>query len=175
MVVPYKLRYGILESHLIFNECGPYSGGPAGWTRLAIKKREEVALRVIKLLNDDRNFYNNLEASIIKYGFRNPILVSAGFCPKTRDRGVNDRLPPGMQKDHSKILTCNTNGGSRLWVGQKHSLKIPCIIVDYIDRFSQLTELKTDMDLRRCYTDPPQRFMRMKDQFRIKKLPQIKA
>ncbi len=171
----YKLRYGILESHLIFNECGPYSGGPAGWAKAQIKKREKVALQLIKCLNDDRNFYNNLEESILKYGFRNPILINAGWCPVTRDRGINDRLPLGMQNNHSKILTCCTNGGSRLWVAQKYRLKIPCIIVDYIDRFSEFAELKDNMDLRRCYTDPPSKFIRMKDQFRIKFLPQVKV
>ena len=66
----YKLRYGILKSKNIFNECGPYSGGKPGWDEDSIKSREVVALRKINGLNKQSNFYNNLEKSILKEGFK---------------------------------------------------------------------------------------------------------
>ena len=168
----YKLRYGILKSKNIFNECGPYSGGKPGWDEDSIKSREVVALRKINGLNKQSNFYNNLEKSILKEGFKNPIIVNAGWCPKIRDRGHNDRLPLDMQEDHSKILSCNTNGGSRLWVAQNHDLDIPCIIVDYIDRFPEFPILETKDDILSCYKDQPEKIIIHKDVFRIRNLPQ---
>jgi len=167
----YFVRYGILDSNLIFNECGPYSGGPEGWDEESIKKREEVALRYIKTLNDDRQFYIKLEKSILKEGFRNPILVTAGYCPKIKDRGRNGRLPIFMQQDHSKILTCNINGGSRLWIAQKHNLEIPCIISDFVDRFTQFRLLKNIDDIFSCYKDKPQKILVTKDGIRVRFVP----
>ena len=143
----YTLRYGILKSKNIFNECGPHSGGKPGWDDEAIESRRVVAQRKIDGLNERTNFYNNLEKSILKEGFRNPIIVNAGWCPKIRDRGFNDRLPLDMQEDNSKILACNTNGGSRLWVAQRNDLDIPCIIVDYINRFEDFPILETRDDI----------------------------
>jgi len=169
----YTLRYGVLDSSIIFNECGPYSGGPVGWDEEAVKKREEVALRHIKSQNDARGFFTNLEKSILKEGFRNPILVNAGWCPVIRDRGKNLRLPLEMQDDHTKILTCNINGGSRLWVAQNHNLEIPCIISDYVDRFPEFPILETKEDILSYYTDKPQKIMIRKDHFRIRLLPQV--
>ncbi len=168
----YILRYGILDSNIIFNECGPHSGGPEGWDEESIEKRDVIAQRLIKTLNDDRGFYINLEASILKDGFRNPILVNAGWCPKIRDRGKNGRLPIEMQEDHSKILSCNQNGGSRLYIAQKNNLQIPCIVVDYVDRFSEFELLETKEDILEHYTDRPKKVMMLKDSFRIYHLPQ---
>lgn len=168
----YTLRYGILDSNIIFNECGPYSGGKEGWDEEAIKSREVKALKMIEILNNDRGFYIKLEESILKDGFRNPIIVNAGWCPKIRDRGKNGRLPLKMQNDNSKILTCNSNGGSRLWVAQKNNLAIPCIIADYVDRFSDLLMLETKEDILKHYNDKPRKVMILKDQFRVHHLPQ---
>ncbi len=168
----YTLRYGVLDSNIIFNECGPYSGGKEGWDEEAIKSREVKAVKMIETLNNDRGFYTKLEESILKDGFRNPILVNAGWCPKIRDRGKNGRLPLDMQDDHSKILSCNTNGGSRLWIAQNHNLEIPCIIADYVDRFSDLLMLETKEDVLKYYKDMPRKVMIMKDQFRVHHLPQ---
>lgn len=168
----YILRYGILDSNIIFNECGPWSGGPVGWDDASIKRRDAVAQRLIKTLNEDRGFYINLEASILKDGFRNPILVNAGWCPVVRDRGQNTRLPLDMQEDHSKILSCPQNGGSRLYIAQKNDLEIPCIIADYVDRFPDFEILETREDIIEQYMDKPKKIMMLKESFRIFQLPQ---
>ncbi|KKL58968.1 hypothetical protein LCGC14_2220070, partial [marine sediment metagenome] len=103
----------------------------------------------------------------LKDGFRNPILVNAGWCAKIRDRGKNVRLPLEMQDDHSKILSCPQNGGSRLYIAQKHNLRIPCIIVDYIDRFPEFKLLETKEDVLEQYIDIPPRVMMLKEDFKI--------
>lgn len=171
----YEIRYGLLEPNLIFNECGPFSGGPAGWDEESIAKREAQGLRNIEQTNEHRNgFFDKLEASVLKDGFRNPILVLAGFCPLTRDRGVNPRLPLEMQEDHSKILLCNQNGGSRLWVAQTHNLKIPCIISDFVEMFPDMDIVEKDLQaIKDCYQDQPERVWVHSDGVRIRRLPQI--
>lgn len=173
MTKHYVLRYGILDPNIIFNECGPFSGGPTGWDQDSITKRQSQAQRYINTQNQKNQFYIKLEQSILEQGFRNPILVNAGWCPRIHDRGHNQRLPLEMQADHSKILSCNTNGGSRLYIAQKHNLEIPCIISDYINRFPDFIELKTKQDVLNCYKDKPKKIMILKDHFRIVHLPQI--
>lgn len=59
-----------------------------------------------------RQFYSKLEKSILTYGFKNPINVWS--------------LPEGIETRY---------GGSRLYIAQKHNLKIPCIISDHCNRF----------------------------------------
>lgn len=168
----YKLRYGMLDPNIIFNEIGPFSGGKPGWSEEAVKLREEKGLKHIKFINEQTGFFDKLEESILKDGFRNPILVSAGWCAKIRDRAKNVRLPLEMQNDHSKILTCPQNGGSRLYIAQKHNLKIPCIVSDYVDRFPELELLETRDDILEQYIDKPEKIVIEKDMFRIYHLPQ---
>lgn len=168
----YTLRYGILDSNIIFNECGPWSGGKPGWDEESMATREVKAQHMIDSLNEKNGFYINLEASILKDGFRNPILVNAGWCARIRDRGKNDRLPLEMQDDHSNILSCPQNGGSRLMIAQKHNLKIPCIVADYIDRFPQFKLLETKEDILEQYTHKPGRVAFLKDTFSIYQVPQ---
>lgn len=169
----YKLRYGTLDPNIIFNEVGPFSGGKPGWSEEAVRLREEKGFKHIKFINEQTGFFDNLEKSILKEGFRNPILINAGWCAKIRDRGINNRLPLEMQEDHSKILSCSQNGGSRLYIAQKHNLKIPCIVADYVDRFPEFKLLETKEDVLEQYIDKPQKIMLLKDSFRIYHLPQV--
>ena len=168
----YKIRYGVLDSTLIFNECGPFSGGPPGWDEEAIKKREEKGLQHIAHQNKVNNFFNKIEESVLKEGFRNPILVDCGMCAHILDRGIHPRLPIEMQEDHTKILTCNSNGGSRLWVAQNHNLEIPCIISDFVDRFTDFKLLETREDIFSCYRDRPQKIRFNPFGLRLRLLPQ---
>lgn len=84
-------------------------------------------------------FYNKLEHSILREGFRNPILVVAGYCPTF----YGHRLPSSMQMDRTQILVCFRLGGSRLYVAQKHDLMVPCVISDFVGRFPDLEHLPT--------------------------------
>ncbi len=155
MIMEYKVRYGILNSTIIFNETGFYTEGPFGWDDESVKTRKEKCQQKINEINKESGFYIRLENSILKEGFRNPILVDAGSCRLMRKGIKNPCLPIEMQRDHTKILTCNYNGGSRLMIAQKYNLQIPCIISDFIDRFSDFKLLETNEDIISCFTGQP--------------------
>ena len=134
----YKIRFVVLDPHSIYNMCGPDRSGKAQENIDKVNKRQH-------------GFYTKLEQSIFDEGFRNPILVNAGFC---QPRKVNF-LPQEMQEDSAKILFCHSNGGSRLWFATKHNLIIPCIISDFIDRFKDGVEIKSKEELHSYYKDQP--------------------
>lgn len=117
--------------------CGPDHSG----------KAEEY----IAKLNKRNNFYIKLEASILEEGFRNPILVNAGFCQPRKVCFLSTE----MQDDSKKILFCHSNGGSRLWIATKFDLTIPCIVSDFIDRFENEVEITSKEELCSYYKDAP--------------------
>lgn len=123
--IDYEIKYAVLDSKLISNQCGP---------------RGEDA---------KRSFYKDLEKDVLENGFRNPILVIAGQC---LSRSFKD-LPKEMQDDSSKILWCGGNGGSRLWVAQRHKLVIPCIISDHVNMFPDAKVLNSIDEIKACYKD----------------------
>lgn len=147
----YDIRYGILYSGTIFNECGPESSGPAGWEPHLIQERYTAGQRYIKKLNEKNGFYDKLEKSIIECGIRNPIIISSGWVPTRK----LIRLPIEMRNDHDKILVCHGLGGSRLWVAQKYKMMIPCIINDFTGRYNEYQLLKTEQDIFDKFIDKP--------------------
>ena len=111
----YTVRYALLDSKTIFNMCGPEHAGPQRWDAEGLAARKTGAYKYITKLNERNNFFVRLEQSIKTEGFRNPILVNAGFC-QPRKLGF---IPPEMQEDPKKVLFCHSNGGSRLWIAAK--------------------------------------------------------
>ncbi len=153
----YDLRYVILDSNLIFN--------------------------IIEMKSDkEEDFFTKLEASILDEGFRNPILVRCGWYPvesfsfasKSWCDQTRSNLPKEMKEDSKKILVSYNSGGSRLWVAQKHKLKIPCLIADFIGRFSdeQLVK-KTEKDALRFFKDMPHRLKVGSRGVTVQNLPQV--
>lgn len=101
----YDVKYAILDSTKIINLLCPfylYKNGQA----------------YIDEMNKSCNFYSNLEKDILKYGFKNPILVTYG-TPKYK----NLNLPIAFY--------CEILGGSRLYIAQKNKLQIPVLISDF--------------------------------------------
>lgn len=86
----------------------------------------------VSKLEHRNEFYTKLEESILKEGFRNPI-----FCNSLAE-GTFSRV-----------------GTSRLWIAKKHRLDVPCIIADYVGRWANLEELKTEQDIRAKFKDQP--------------------
>ncbi|NJO64271.1 MAG: hypothetical protein HC836_40710 [Richelia sp. RM2_1_2] len=66
-----------------------------------------------------------LEASILREGVRNPVVLSAH---KPEDGGITPRY-----------------GGSRIYVAQKYGLRIPAIIADFDDIFPCAEEIGFDI------------------------------
>lgn len=91
-------------------------------------KRQETLERTLR-------FYSKLEQSILDYGFRNPIVVSA------------------LKKDDIRIRY----GGSRLLIGQKHDLLMPCIISDYDNIFLDAEILQDEEHILTKFLDKPTR------------------
>jgi len=83
-------------------------------------------------LEERYGFYSKLGASIDKEGIRNPI-----FCQSIEEG------------------TFAKYGLSRLWIAKQKDIKIPCIIADYVDRWTELEELFTAEDIKAKYIDIP--------------------
>ena len=145
----YKIRYGILPSKIIYNHAVPPQ-------------------KHIDLINRQNNFYIKLEKSILKEGFINPILVTAGYVAF-----ANYKLPIEMQKDMTKALACNANGGSRLWIAQKHNMDIPCLISDFADCFLEFSAISEIPEIIKYYKYPPQEIGMNDDGLWIRNLPHI--
>lgn len=147
----YVIRYAILDSNLIFNQCGPMSTGPVGRNKKAIQLREEAAKYFVDTMNKKQGFFTKLEKSILKEGFRNPIVLRSGYS-LDRARILRHREYTGEDKE---LLIC-VGGGSRLWIAEKHKMKIPCIISDFMGRFAEEIPIeKTKEAILEYYTDEP--------------------
>ena len=165
----FVARHVTIPSKLIYNLCGPESAGPPGWTDSRIQKRKDAAERYIATQNRKNGFYEKLEESVLREGFRNPILVTAGWALEKHIV----RLPEEMRENHKKILVCDRHGGSRLWVAQKHNMDIPCIVSDFNDIFPNEKILKTQEEIQKHFMDTPQKIKLNPNGISVSHLPQI--
>ncbi len=161
----FELRYVIMDPNIITNKLSPE----------CVSGKHETAGEYVAKFNERNGFYTKLEASMLKEGFRNPILVVAGWYPSKYD----PRYPARMAKkgisstpeDHTNEIYCLTNGGSRLWLAQKHGMKIPCIVADYVGRFQDET-LIVSVDQALCYyKDRPDNIVFGSKSIAVKNLP----
>ena len=160
----YKIRFVTLDPNTIFNQCGPTYGSPLQWDEAGLLERKEYANQYIEKVNKRNGFFDRLEASILAEGIKNPILVNAGFAPVQ----ALYWLPPEMQSDTKKMLLTYTSGGSRLWIATKHNMEVPCIVSDFIDRFSDAPEIKTEEEMGTYYKDDPTRIVFGKERITVK-------
>lgn len=112
----YTIKFSYLDSALISNHLIPDDD---------------------KIGNLERSvgFYTKLEESILREGFRNPLLVVA--------------VKPGDIRIRY--------GGSRLMVAHKHKMEVPCIITDFQNCFPDAEILFTLDDVRAKFKDEPKR------------------
>lgn len=153
-----KIRFLVLPSNRIINLCGPESA-PYGWTPNKIAKRKKKTEERIA-----RNrHYAKLEESILKEGFRNPILITSGLFSEIYrkiDFNLNynrlqKRVRPELLQNPEQLITCERNGGSRLYLAHKYNLDIPCIINDFTDQFPEAYEIKNIEKALTFYSDQP--------------------
>lgn len=133
----FKVYYGVLPSEDIVN------------VLINPEKPEEYINKVNKI----NKFYDKLEASIIKEGFRNPILINCGLCYSLRVPW----LPKEIRYDQTNKLICDKCGGSRLYIAKKLKLQIPCIISDFCNYFENknFTRIETIDEIYKYFKDPP--------------------
>jgi hypothetical protein len=139
--------YGILSSLIIQNVIAPGLRHATGLRdTLSCSKREEAMQEYHTRMQD---FYQKLVISVLRDGFDNPILVKTGKCIEIYKK----YLPESMKVDENKILVCDSNGGSRLWVAQNFRMDIPCVISDFSGMFkdSNFKKLSTEDDVKKCY------------------------
>lgn len=135
MSKPFRIYYAVLPSSSITNCVAPgYRHVTGANTPEGVAKRNKAQTDYISNLNKKNSFYVKLEASIQKDGILNPILVQAGYCTEI----YRKYLPESHQKDLSKALCCDRNGGSRLFIANKLKLDVPCIISDFAGRFKDV-------------------------------------
>ena len=142
---PYKIRYGILEANQLSDSVlvvgNPNYGTPiASYGSRPVKPESTTYWK----LEHQNNFYTKLEASLLKEGIKNPI-----FCQSIKE-GTFCRY-----------------GSSRLWIAKKNGLKIPCIIADYVNRWDELPELKTEKEILAKYNNAPSTIVITPDDIRI--------
>lgn len=154
----YRVHYVMLPARDIFGMVGRCGGGYntlwLDWSDEG-RARREMIMRDYEVAMDELcGHYSRLEESILKEGFRNPIIITCGL-PRKR---TIENLPPEMRDlPPSELLLCEmTMGGSRLHVAQKHDIKIPCIVNDWTGRFAGKPEILKPVEAYQFYRDPPQ-------------------
>lgn len=146
----YKIKYALLNPHDIFNNIEA--------KRNHVKKKANGTLATHLV-----NFFDRLEASVLKEGFRNPILASAlpyhSIDNYYKNYSINEKQErflisyiPEKFNGEKPILVCHKQGGSRLWVAQKHNLKVPVLISEFCDYFPSLEDLDENQ-IRKLFKD----------------------
>lgn len=154
----FRIYYAILPSLTISNVVAPgYRHVTGENTPKAIAERNRVQQNYITNLNNKNKFYIRLEESVKRDGFINPIFIQAGYCVDIYKK----YLPEEHQKDLTKVLCCDRNGGSRLYIAQKLNLDIPCIISDFVGRFSNsgFLELYNETDIINTFNVKPKKII----------------
>lgn len=157
MRLRYQVRYVTLPAQKIFGMVGRCGGGYntvwSDWSDEGRNKRELIMREFEEELNSISGHYQKLEASILKEGMRNPVIITCGY---PRRRAI-ECLPPEMRTiPHQDLLLLETTtGGSRLHVCQKYNMNIRCLVNDWMDRFREFPIVKTVEDARSYYKDQP--------------------
>ncbi len=117
----YIVKYSVISSRRIKNPIQPD------------EKR-------IEKLNEENGFFEKLEASMLKDGIRNPIVVNAYI-------------------ENDEVIFENRYGGSRLMLAQKHNLDIPCIIADFDNIFPEAELLSDGNKIKAKFKDTPRKVL----------------
>lgn len=127
-----KIRFGVLNPSEISDSVlvqNPAYGKPIGGFG---SRPVEPDASWRRKLEGKNGFYTRLEKSILDEGIRNPI-----FCSSI------------VEGTFSRV------GTSRLWIAKRHGIHVPCVIADYVDRWTDLEELKTEEEIRAKFQDQP--------------------
>lgn len=109
-----------------------------GWLMPASHIRKE---------NSERGVFDKLEKNVTREGMNVPIIVRAGDCDISfywHMTGLNkDGTIWGFPQEKKKIIsTGNNRGNGRLYLSKRHNWTIPCLVLDYVNMFPALPEIK---------------------------------
>ena len=126
-----RVFYEVLDPNSIFGMVGRCGGGYntvwEDWTPEGRIAREKITEEYEAGLDKICGHYAKLEESVLKEGFRTPLIVT--FGKPHRKRTIN--LPPELRSSDRLFVLEGVTGGSRLWVAQKHNIPVPCIVNDF--------------------------------------------
>ena len=156
-----RVFYDVIDPNTIFGMVGRCGGGYntvwEDWSPRGRIAREKIMREYEEGLNKICGHYDKLEKSVLKEGFRNPLIITCGE-PK-RCKIFN--LPPEITRLPKErwLLLEGVTGGSRLWVAQKYNIIVPCIINDFTGKYNTGT-LMTDVNqlVSRYFVDAPKSF-----------------
>ena len=156
-----RVFYDVLDPNLIFGMVGRCGGGYntvwEDWSSEGRDAREHITKEYEEGLNAICGHYDKLETSILREGFRNPLIITCGIPVKKKIY----HLPPELRKKSpwELFLLEGITGGSRLWIAQKHNIPVPCIINDFTGRYSGATQILTTERAQTYFKDPPRILM----------------
>ena len=155
----FQVKYAVLHHSKIFNFVGPPSGG---W-KLSYDEMIKHAEKRVADYNARNGFFQNLLESVEKEGFRNPIIVRAGYMPTPYWKNLSEEFrKPGM----TNMMFCDQVGGSRLWTAFKLNMELPCLIRDYREMIDS-PPLTTVEEVAVCFTDQPEKIIITEDKFSV--------
>ena len=155
----FQVKYKVIHHSKIFNYVGP----PSGSWKLPYDEMIKRAEKKVADYNARNKFFAKLQESVEKEGFRNSIIVRAGYMPMPCWKSMSEEFrSPGMEN----MMFCDQLGGSRLWTAFKLDMSLPCIIRDYKELIDA-PPLTTVEEVAACYKDQPEKIIIEKDRFSI--------
>lgn len=156
-MIKTRIHYALIDNPTsIFGSVGRCgSGYNTRWIDWSEQGRENL-----KNINDEwyerydaiTGHYTKLEESILKEGFRNPIVITCGKPYRRR----MDFVDPHLRTKKDLLIMEGFDGGSRLWVAQKYNIPVPAIVNDRVGAFSNYPEIFNEKDLLQYYKDIPE-------------------
>lgn len=156
-----RVFYAELDPNRIFGMVGRCGGGYntvwEDWSKEGRWAREQITQEYEEGLDKICGHYSKLEDSILKTGFRNPLIITCG-------RPIRKKLfhlPPELKakSPHELLLLEGVTGGSRLWVAQKHNITVPCIVNDVTGRFYSDNPILSTQVASSYFKDLPHRLI----------------
>jgi hypothetical protein len=156
-VKKYKTYFAMINANRVFGMIGRCGGGYntvwEDWSVDGQIARQNIMREFEDGMNEICGHYSKLERSVLKEGFRNPVILTCGY-PVRKSMSY---LPPQLRSLNPEelLLMEGTTGGSRLHVAQKYNLKIPCFINDFTGKFAEGIEILTVEQAITFYKDKP--------------------
>ena len=101
--------------------------------------------------------YTNLEKSMYSEGCKNPVFVRWGDCPSDWFNFMHQMVQSGdlweFPKEKSECISGISTGTARILVARRHDWWLPCIVMDYLDKFPSLPEIETYDELKQYFGD----------------------
>jgi hypothetical protein len=114
--------------------------------------RDEIERLYVGAFDDANGHYSRLEASVLKEGVRNPVMLVTGGVHRRKEC----ELPPQWRGRKDAVIS-EYLGGSRIDIARRHGLAAPAIVNDFGNVFADARRIGTAAELLACFTDKPRR------------------